>query len=134
MIRFGGGCPINFEHRSIRNVVEDGTPKIHFIHLKDILEESINYNLRADKSDFITEVRISQIKQYWVLRVKKKLIIWKPSILSWPRNSVIGQYQYKYGVSTIGVINIRKCNNWWLRTDENNINMDIVGQCICRKY
>ena len=64
MTRFGGRCHINLDHRSIRTVVEDGTPKIHFIHLKDILEESINYNLSADKSDFIIEVRISQIKSY----------------------------------------------------------------------
>ena len=70
MIRFGGGCHINLYHQSISNYVEDGTPKIHFIHLKDILEESINYNLSANKSDLIAEGRVSQIKPYWVLRVK----------------------------------------------------------------
>ena len=47
-----------------KEYVEDGTPKIHFIHLKDILEESINYNLSADKSDFIPKGRVSQIKSY----------------------------------------------------------------------
>ena len=64
MTRFGGGCHINLDHRSIGNYVEDGTPKIHFIRLKGILEESIDYYLSADKSDFITEVRVSQIKPY----------------------------------------------------------------------
>ena len=135
MKRFGGGCHIKLEHHFIRKYVEDGTPKIHFIHLKDILEEPINYHLRANKFDFIVEGRISQIKPYWMLRVKKKLflIIQKPRISSWPRNSVIGRYHYKYVVSNIGVINIRKWDNWWLITDKNNINMDILGQCIGRK-
>ena len=64
MTRFGGGCHINLDHQSIRNYVEDKTLKIQFIHLKDILEESIDYNLSANKSDFITEGILSRIKPY----------------------------------------------------------------------
>ena len=64
MTIFGGGFHINLYQQSIRNYVEDGTPKIHFIHLKDILEESIDYNFRANKFDFIAEVILSQIKTY----------------------------------------------------------------------
>ena len=64
MISFGGGCHINLYHQSMRNYVEDGTLKIQSIHLKDILEESINYNLSANKSDLIAEGRVSQIKPY----------------------------------------------------------------------
>ena len=64
MTSFGGGYHIHLDHQSIRNYVEDGTPKIHLIHFKDILEESINYNLSANKFDFITEGRVSQIKPY----------------------------------------------------------------------
>ena len=64
MTRFGGGCHINLDHQLIRNYVEDGTLKIHFIHLKYILEEPINYNLRGIVFDFIEEGRISQIKLY----------------------------------------------------------------------
>ena len=67
---FGGGCHLNLYHQSMRNYVEDETLKIQSIHLKDILEESINYNLKSSKFYFIVEGRISQIKPYWVLRVK----------------------------------------------------------------
>ena len=64
MTRFGGGCHINLHHQPIRDYVEDGTFKIHFIHLKDILGEPINYNLRGIVFDFIEEGIISQIKLY----------------------------------------------------------------------
>ena len=64
MTRFGVGFHINLYHQTVRNYVEDGTFKIHFIHLKDILEEPINYNLREIVFDFIEEGIISQIKLY----------------------------------------------------------------------
>ena len=64
MTGFGGGCHTNLYHQYIRNYIEDKTLKIQSIHLKNILEESINFNLSANKSDFIAEGRVSQIKPY----------------------------------------------------------------------
>ena len=64
MTRFGGGCHIRLDHQSIRNYIEDGILKIQTIHLKDILEESIYFNLIPNEFNFIAGVRISQIQTY----------------------------------------------------------------------
>ena len=52
MAIFGGGYHINLYHQYTRKSVEDGTLKIQSIHLKDILEEPINYNLKANGFNF----------------------------------------------------------------------------------
>ena len=135
MTRFGVECYISLYHNSTSNYVEDGTLKIQSIHLV-ILKELIDNDLRANKLNFIAVGIISYIITYWVLRVKLCLFFghMEAHHSFWSWNIVIGRYQFKYGLYTIVFINIRKWNNWWLITVENNINIYIVGQCIGRKY